>query len=140
MTLTSGTNPLFFTITVNLSNEDKIMNDEIDSPPPVPQAFIIKRLLSENFNTPHLLTDIDISQLMGDPAIPSVLPIVDGDGVEIMPEPSESSLAIPNVNFAYNKDYQIIYMIPKDTSEPAIGGVSYLYLPPLTEAPLPPQA
>lgn len=108
------------------------MNDEIDLTPPTPRAFIIKRLLSENFNTPHLLTDIDISQLMGDPAIPSVLPIADGDGVEIMPEPSESSLAIPNVNFAYNKDYQIIYMIPKDTSEPAIGGVSYLYLPPPT--------
>lgn len=140
MTLTSGTNPLFFTITVNLPNEDKIMNDEIDSPPPVPQAFIIKRLLSENFSEPHLLTDIDVSQLIGEPVLTPVEPIVDSDGVEIIPDPEARPAMTPNVNFAYNKDYQIIYMIPKDTSEPAIGGVSYLYLPPLTEPPLPPQA
>ena len=116
------------------------MNDEIDLTPPTPQAFIIKRLLSENFSEPHLLTDIDITQLMSGPVSPPAPPIVDGDGVEIIPEPEPRPAMTPNVNFAYNKDYQIIYMIPKDTSEPAIGGVSYLYLPPLTEPPLPPQA
>lgn len=108
------------------------MNDEIDLTPPTPRAFIIKRLLSENFNTPHLLTDIDISQLMSGSVLTPVPPIVDGDGVEIIPDPAPLPTMTPNVSFAYNKDYQIIYMIPKDTSEPAIGGVSYLYLPPLT--------
>ena len=116
------------------------MNDEIDSTPPIPQAFIIKRLLSENFSEPHLLTDIDVSQLMSGPVLTPVPPIVDGDGVEIIPDPEPRPTMTPNVSFAYNKDYQIIYMIPKDTSEPAIGGVSYLYLPTPTEPPLPPQA
>lgn len=116
------------------------MNDEIDSPPPTPQAFIIKRLLSENFSEPHLLTDIDITQLMSGSVPPPAPPIVDGDGVEIIPDSEPLPAMTPNVSFAYNKDYQIIYMIPKDTSEPAIGGVSYLYLPTPTEPPLPPQA
>ena len=107
------------------------MNDEIDLTPPIPRAFIIKRLLSENFSTPHLLTDIDVSQLTSALPPPPGLPIVDGDGVEVVPEPGEATLGGSNVNFAYNKDYQIIYMIPKDTSEPAISGVSYMYLPPV---------
>ena len=107
------------------------MNDEIELTPPSPQAFIIKRLLSENFSEPHLLTDIDVSQLMSGPVSPPGPPIVNSDGVEIQPSP----LAISDVNFAYNKDYQIIYMIPKDTSEPAIGGVSYFYLPPVAPSP-----
>ena len=107
------------------------MNDEIDLTPPTPQAFIIKRLLSENFSEPHLLTDIDVSQLMSGPVSPPGPPIVNSDGVEILPPPDASPLAISDVNFAYNKDYQIIYMIPKDTSEPVVSGVSYMYLPPI---------
>ena len=105
------------------------MNDEIDLTPPTPRAFIIKRLLSENFNTPHLLTDIDVSQLIGEPVLTPVEPIVDSDGVEIIPDPEPLPAMTPNVNFAYNKDYQIIYMIPKDTPVGVTGGVSYLYLP-----------
>lgn len=106
------------------------MNDEIDLTPPAFQSFIIKRLLSESFSEPHLLTDIDVSQLMSGPVAPHE-PTYNSDGVEIMPDPEPLPAMTPNVSFAYNKDYQIIYMIPKDTSEPATGGVSYLFLPPM---------
>jgi hypothetical protein len=114
------------------------MNDEIDLiplPPPPPEdaeSFIIKRLLSENFSQPHLLTDIDLSQLINSgPVSPPGPPIRNSDGEEILPVPDSRPLAIPNVDFAYNKDYQIIYMIPKHTPETVASGVSYMYLPPV---------